>query len=580
VLMRCSAHPSELMDLGRKQTAFLRRHRWLPWAAGSLISGVILLAVAVEILAHRAEPFARERMVRALAERFHARVELDSLKLSLGNSLHGEWGVWADGQGLRIWPPAEVKGINVPGPDHPPLEPLIQLAEFRFHVPLHYRSGSPVHVGLVHLRGLEIRIPPKSRMRRIDTGSDSNEGNEKKSHTPIPIQIDKIECNGAYLELQTDKPGKLPLRFVIKRFTVKGIRSGHPMNFEAELTNPKPPGEINSSGSFGPWNGEDLGESPVKGDYRFDHADLSVFKGIAGMLNSKGHYEGTLRELTVDGETDTPDFQLSHFGTKMDLRTSFHAKVDGTNGDTWLEPVSGTIGSSHFNAEGQIVRVLAAGQDGKAHSRGHDIALKITVDRARIEDFLHLASRSYTPILTGDVNVKAALHIPPGPVPVHEKMTLKGQFSLDDAEFTDLKVQDKVRELSRRAQGKHDTDEKSDLSEVKSQMHGDFIFGGGALKLPSITYTVPGADIQLHGAYQIPANNLNFSGQAKLQATVSQAVGGWKGKLLIPADPFFRKDGAGTVIPIYISGPREKPQFGFDFSHHNGTHPQRPGVKE
>ncbi len=86
---------------------------------------------------------------------------------------------------------------------------------------------------------------------------------------------------------------------------------------------------------------------------------------------------------------------------------------------------------------GQIVRVLAQGPDGLPHSIGHDIDLKVNVDRGRIEDFLHLASRDDTPLLTGAVTLKTTLHIPPGPAPVHERMTLDGSFVLDQAEFSD-----------------------------------------------------------------------------------------------------------------------------------------------
>jgi len=49
-----------------------------------------------------------------------------------------------------------------------------------------------------------------------------------------------------------------------------------------------------------------------------------------------------------------PDFRLTHFGNALPLKTRFHAKVDGTNGDTWLEPVDATLGRSHFTAEGRL----------------------------------------------------------------------------------------------------------------------------------------------------------------------------------------------------------------------------------
>jgi hypothetical protein len=566
------------MELKENRASFWRRHRWLPWVGGGQLAFLAVTAIVVSILAHRAEPFVRDRVVQELSTRFHARVELDALHLSLGNSLRGEWGVWAEGRGLRIWPPKQADGVDVPLPA-PPIQPLIALTEFRFHAPLHYRAGDPIHIRLIRLKGLEIRLPPRSRMRGTLVGVNQPSANSGSS-SGIDFRIDTVDCRGARVELQTDKPGKLPLEIVISHFNVTDLRPGQAMHFEAELTNPKPPGQIQSTGIFGPWNMSDPGESSVKGDYRFERADLSVFKGIAGILHSTGHYVGTLRNITVDGETDTPDFQLSHFGNQIDLHTNFHATVDGTNGDTWLEPVDGTIGQSHFTARGQIVRVLEPGDDGKLHSTGHDIALDITVGRARLEDFLHLASRRATPILTGDVNVKALLHIPPGPTPVHDRMTLKGSFALDGAEFTNQKVQSRIRELSLRGQGRPEDLKSADSAQIKSQMQGDFQLGSGLLKLSAITYTVPGADIEMHGVYHIGENLLDFSGVAKLQATVSQAVGGWKGLLLKPADRIFKKDGAGSEIPIYISGPRERPQFGFDAEHLKTTHPQRPGSQD
>ena len=177
-----------------------------------------------------------------------------------------------------------------------------------------------------------------------------------------------MECDGAHLTIETSKPGKLPLEFAIAHLSLKGVSNGDAMGFEAELTNPRPVGTIHTKGSFGPWQVDDPGESPITGDYIFQNADLSGFKGIAGILNSTGHYQGTLREMVVDGETDTPDFRLTRFGTALPLHTKFHAIVDGTNGDTWLEPVEAMLGQSHFWTSGQVVRV-APGADGPASER-------------------------------------------------------------------------------------------------------------------------------------------------------------------------------------------------------------------
>jgi hypothetical protein len=566
------------MKLSEAGTSRRRIPRWPFWAGGVVLALLATIAVLLAIAAHRAEPFVRQQVVQSLSDRFHARVELDSFHLSLGNTLRGEWGIWGEGKGLRIWPPAEMEGVHVPEPN-PPIQPLIRLDEFHFHAPLHYQSGQPIHITQIRLQGLDIRFPPRSHMQRTVESQAGSGAQPPSNGLNVSFVIDSVECIDARFALETDKPNKLPLEFSIPEFRLKGVRSGAPMVFDAQVENPKPPGSIHTTGSFGPWIVADPGSSPILGDYTFSHADLSVFTGIAGFLNSTGHYQGTLRDLVVDGQTDTPDFQLSRFGHTMPLHTKFHARVDGTNGDTWLDPVDATLEGSHFTAKGKIVRVLKTGDDGRLHSIGHDIGLNVNVDRGRIEDFLRLATDSAEPILNGGIGVEAQLHIPPGKTPVSQRIALKGHFVLDEAEFASLQVQKRIRELSLRGQGKLDQLKSAEDEKIKSHVEGDFTLDAGVLTLPSVLYSVPGADIHLHGTYRTNGGTLDFTGIAKMQATVSQMVGGWKGLLLKPADRFFKKDGAGTEVPIYIAGTREKPQFGYNSANSGGTHPQRPGTQ-
>ena len=546
-------------DLTEVRKSFWRSNRWLRWVAGGLLLAAAAVAWTVAVLLHRAEPFLRARIVEGLQDHFHARVELDSFHVSLTN------GLWAEGKGLRIWPPAQVEGVTVPGIAAAG-EPLIRLEEFRFHAPWHYAPGKPFHISVVELKGLEVHLPPRSHFANPPEVAGQPEALRRKIDASlVSFIVDTIQCNGAHLVVETSKPGKLPMEFAIERLKLTGVAAGGAMGYEAELTNPRPVGKIYATGSFGPWQVADPGESPVAGNYRFEHADLASFKGIAGILDSTGRYQGTLRELVVDGETETPDFRLTHFGNPLPLHTRFHARVDGTNGDTWLDPVEATLGQSHFWVQGQIVRVTAADAAGALHSIGHDLALTVNVDQGRIEDFLRLASHSPTPLLTGAVSLKAALHIPPGAAPVHERLKLNGSFALDQAQFASPKIQSRIAELSLRGQGLPQNVKTIDPASIRSAMHGSFQVAGGVLSLPALDYTVPGAEIQLKGTYGLEGGALNFAGYAKMQATVSKMVGGWKGFLLKPVDRYLRKDGAGTEVPVHIEGTREAPEFGIDF---------------
>src|ERR1035437_3498651 len=81
----------------------------------------------------------RAYIVQGLQDHFHARVELDSFHLTLRN------GLWAEGNGLRIWPPAAVEGVMVPGSAGPPT-PLIRLPR----VPVSCTAGLQVRAGDSH----------------------------------------------------------------------------------------------------------------------------------------------------------------------------------------------------------------------------------------------------------------------------------------------------------------------------------------------------------------------------------------------------------------------------------------------
>lgn len=598
------------------------------WVGLGLLTAAAVVAVLVAVAARRVEPYLRARIVAALAQRFDARVELDGFHVSLESGMHGRWGVFAVGRGLRMWPnksrPRQEAEVKADRPKDEELssgipladEPLIRVDEFHFHAPLRYESGKPLRISLVQIEGLAVVVPPRTSNAASASASD---GGRAKAHSEpggavtgsksqteskdqnrdagflSSVVVDRVECSNAELVLETDKPGKLPLGFEIAHLRLTGVTSDGPIGFDADLTNPRPLGQIHTTGSFGPWQADDPGESAVSGEYKFDHADLGGFKGIAGILDSTGHFEGTLRNIYVDGETDTPDFRLTHFGNPMPLHTWFHARVDGTDGDTWLDPVDATLGESHFIARGQVVRLkidsLAEQQAQEEGAKdtavekvspfrgGHDIDLTVNVDRGRIEDFLRLASHNGKALLTGAVALKTTLHISPGPESVEERLRLNGTFKLDDALFSSASIQDRIRELSLRGQGRPKDVKTTDAASIDSTMAGDFQMGGGVITLPDLKYEVPGALIQLKGKYGLVGGTLDFTGNAQLQATVSEIVGGWKGLLLKPADRFFKKDGAGTEVPIRVDGTREDPKFGLDFGRTNGTHPETPGQK-
>ncbi|KAA6457273.1 hypothetical protein DYQ86_23385 [Acidobacteria bacterium AB60] len=588
------------------------RHQWILWVTGAAFVCIAVTAAIFTIAARRFEPYVRARIVDELAQHFHTRVELASFHVAVQHGQSGEWGLWAQGKGLRIWPP-NLQGSDLPVETTPGSLPLIDLGDFSFHLPLRSEMMQHLRISEVRLKDLKIVVPPHSG-RDPEAGIRATRSPQESPGTPASlanVTVERVVCEGGDILLQTDKPNRAPLEFPIAHLQLSHVAVGKPIAFQAELTNPRPQGVIHTAGDFGPWLVSDPGGSPVTGKYLFDHADLSTFNGIAGILSSSGTYEGTLRQITAEGDANVPDFRLTGFGNDLPLVAKFHARVDATDGDTWLEPVEATLGRSHFTTRGKVVRIIAASpapvaaisesklqkpSAGKAAETpapavpaapmlpknaprsGHVIDLNVEVDRGHLEDFMRLVSHSANPLLVGPVAAHANLHIPPGPQPVHLRMKLDGSFKLQDALFTNERIQDRVEELSLRGQGRPDAMKNTDPNSIRSTMEGAFHVDRGIIGLPDLTYTVPGASVALNGSIAF-SGHIKFEGAARMDATVSRIVGGWKGFLLKPVDRYFRRDGAGALIPIHIRGSRDAPEIGVDLGRLKQTSPERPGEK-
>jgi AsmA-like C-terminal region len=253
-----------------------------------------------------------------------------------------------------------------------------------------------------------------------------------------------------------------------------------------------------------------------------------------------------------------PDFSLDTANHPVPLHTQFSAIVDGTTGDTYLQPVNAKLGASEFSCQGAVVNIKG---------KGHTIDLDVDVPAGRIQDFLLLAVKTRPAVMTGVLAMKTRLHIRPGKESVTQKLGLKGTFGLQQIHFTNPDVQDKVDMLSLRAEG-HPREAKPGAEDVSSRMTGKFIMSDGKLTLQALEYTLPGATVQLHGVYTLDGKKFDFAGKVRTQAKLSQMVASrWKSWALKVADPFFHKHGAGAEIPVKVTGTNTAPKFGLNIGH-------------
>jgi hypothetical protein len=509
------------------------------------------LAIAAYILARRVEPFLRDQTIAYLEQKYKADVEIGSFRVSMP-LLNPLAVLLTGGQGGHVQ--VGVDRIRLRRPQHAEYPPFMTIRELAFRVHLPSLLMKPVVVDHLRLAGLEIHIPPKDeRGPLLGEPEPDSAASQEKDDKP-PAIIDAVDADGAVLVVHPKDSGKEPLRFDMQRLRLQSAGPGVAMRYDTVLRNPKPPGMVDCEGTFGPFVVDSPGDSPLTGRYTFTNADLGVFKGIAGTLASRGEFQGRLNELTVDGEADVPDFRLTRSGNRVPLKTKFHAIVDGTNGNTLLQPVQASLGKSHFVVRGGVVR--NRGENGKT------VALNVVSERGDLHDFLALVLKGDTQPLTGGVGIKVKIEIPPGKADYADRLIVSGDFGLMKARFTSPEVQEKIDDLSRRARGKP---RNTQIDNVPSDFAGNLHLKNGILRLNDLTFDITGADVLLNGTYNLKNDGLDFRGVARTRARVSQMVKSrWKGLLLKPVDPLFAKDGAGAVFKIAITGTRQKPDFGLD----------------
>ena len=511
----------------------MAKRRFPPAARWALAILVVVIVAAAVTLAYigRSTPFLRDRVVTALNQRFSSKVEIESLQVT-------------------AFPRPGIRGpkLALRHNGRTDVPPLFSVSEFSGDAGLLGLFRTPLHLGTVSLTALSIQIPPGG-MRLNKDGAASPRGTRRQPS----LVIDRIEAASAWLEIASKNPLKPPRVFDIHEMVMTGFRPDAAASFHATLTNPIPEGEIHTDGMFGPWLADSPSETALSGSYTLDKADMGTIKGLSGTLSSTGAYEGTLDHIGVRGETRSTDFALDVANQPVTLNTKFTAVVDGTNGDTFLNDVQATLINTVIQASGAIVRARDI--------KGRQTTLDVTVPQGRIEDILRLAMKPGKTPLTGMIDIKTKLVIPAGPMPVVDRMQLDGTFSLSQARFTSFNVQKRINGLSKRARGDDGDDE---AESVVSNVSGRFSMRDAAITFSNLAFSVPGARVELAGWYGLRSETMDFKGNLLLDASLAETTSGLKSLAARIVQPFFRRPGGGSKLPIKISGPRAKPSFGLD----------------
>src|SRR5450755_1377447 len=390
--------------------------------------------------------------------------------------------------------------------------------------------------------GMRIVIPPFGTAEPFHT-------------TPTTISIDEIVANGAILDFASRNSDKPALRFDIHEALLRDVGWKGPMSYQVKVHNPEPPGEVIASGKFGVWNENDPSETPLSGDYKFEHADLSVYGGVAGMLSSLGKFGGKLGHIDISGTTDTPDFEVTSGGHPVRLTSEFTAYVDGTNGDTFLKRVDAHFRKTHVVATGSIAK--------SASGKGKTALLDLAASNGRIEDLLGLFIKRDRAPMSGAVTLRAKVEIPPSERSFLEKIRLLGTFGIDAGEFTKSSTQEGVNKLSAGARGEKDS---TDPETALTDLTGRVALTNGVANFADLSFGVPGAAARMQGTYSLINYKIDLHGQMQVDSKISNTTTGAKSLLLKMMDPFFKKRKKGEILPVRISGTYHNPAFGLDLN--------------
>ena len=498
-----------------------------------IASTSVILVFGIVFFLARYFPFS-ERTVRAsLRETFPSEVTIEHFK----TEYFPDPGCTAEGVAFRS--PSDPAGS-------PPVVWIQKLTIQGRYTDFIFR---PHHISRAYLDGLRLQVPPLK-----------NTGAFTGGYAASQMTIGEVVANGAVLEFESGN-GKPATRFDIHELSLGTVSAQAGMSYRVTMKNPSPPGEITSTGHFGPFHASDPSQTPVSGKFSFQRADLGVFKGVSGIVDSEGTFSGPLGHVNVQGTTTSPDFEVKRSEHAAPLSTHFQLVVNSRNGDVALTSVETSYFKTVINSSGSVAN--KEGWDAKFTS------LDFAVHDGRIQDILRLFIRENRPPLSGATSFKAHVTVPPEGKPFLKEVTLQGEFDIENGHFEKPSRQQSVDELSETARGekKAKPEEKKDEPEedVTSHTHARIDVHDGVATFSELVYSVPGADARMHGTFNLLDEKVDLHGTLRMDAKFSQSTSGIKALFAKVLDPFLNKKN-GSVVPVVVDGTYSNPHFGLDLN--------------
>jgi hypothetical protein len=402
-------------------------------------------------------------------------------------------------------------------------------------------------VNLVDITGLHIVVPA---LGSRENHEDFPPGSSASFNGPTAV-VAQLRIHDSALDIMRADGGRFS--FPIRMLTILNLQKGQPLAYSVDMQNPKPHGHIFSTGSFGPLNSQNLGATQLSGDFKFAEVNLHDIGDVSGTLVSAGHFHGTLADIEADADSYTPDFAVGH-GQPTPFNTSVRCAINGMNGDVILHGVDAKTAATGIHVQGAIAGSPKV------------IDVDFSVANGRTQDVLRPFMHNKIPV-AGIVWLHSHAHVDPARKGTSflDRLKVDGTFDVPAERLTNPATEQKLSAFSRRAQGDKKTDsappaQGSDnqapdsSSDVLSSLKGQIKIRDGVLSSQKLTLQMPGASADLAGTFNLRNDIVQLSGNLRMQTDISHATTGFKSVLMKPLIPFFKKNKAGAVVPIAVTG--------------------------
>jgi hypothetical protein len=500
-----------------RQPPLFRRIRWRLWIPAAL--GTLALIYIVVIALNW--PFTQQAVIDALQER--------SLRtVTIGHFYR------------TFFPPGcTAEDIRFQHRKHKEKAPLITVRKLVLVTTYLRIATLQERLSLVRIMDMHVTVPPS------EPGQPNSVMPLTYSKSAPSIKIDRIIADGAVLDFLS-KTGTKPYRLMIDKLRLDGIGNNLPMAYKTLISNETPPGKIRSSGVFGTWNPKDPGSTPLHGNYTFENANLAAFGGISGTLFSSGNFQGTLREVRVQGTAKVPNFKIYDTSHERQLAVAYHAIVDGTKGDTKLEEVSARFDRTTAEFKGSVA--------GSGQASGKIASIDMWTNNGRVEDILRLFISAKTAPLTGAFTFAGHVDIPPGPGPFLRRIKMSGDFGVAGGKFANRETESDLTRLSDSAEKHHDSAAEQPAVSVLSDLKGHGSAVNGIATLTNISFSMPGAKARMHGTYGLIDYKVDLHGTLLTTGNPSDATTGFKAFMVKVITPVFKKKHSAKLVPFKITG--------------------------